>query len=578
MKNKYNMFTDLKNIFSLIGEYKNKMLMYFILANISNSIITIAFSFATKCMIDYFIEEIPNSLSMAIISIGTAIVAGGIFLPIFFYLASMIKAKIINNIRINLFSHMQSMPATYFENHHSGDTLARVNKDINALELSLNTIENFISRMVSILMAIPYILILDYRIGLIALVLGLLSMWFNLKFRLPMREKSREVHKKSAVLTEQLTENVTGFNVIKTYDLSEKFFNKYIKRVDEVIENELKINKLNAFLYSSNSLIGWFGRGGIALIGCYFVIKNTMTAGTLMGSIFVASNLSWSLITIGEMLATVQKSLAGSDRIYEILNEPSEPESYKINGVNNNSGLAIKNGYFSYDNEDNVINDLNFEVKKGQIAALVGYSGGGKSTIVKLILGLYPLEKGLMTVNGKAISDYTLEELRDNLAYVPQNAYVFNGTIKENILYGRSNATQDEIISAAKKANAHDFIMEQVDKYETVVGERGIKLSGGQRQRVAIARAILKDAPILLLDEATSSLDTESEVLIQQALLELMKDRTSLVVAHRLSTIEHADIIFFIEDGMVKEQGTHIELLTKKEKYHELYKREFSQK
>ncbi|MBN2852068.1 MAG: ATP-binding cassette domain-containing protein [Clostridia bacterium] len=214
---------------------------------------------------------------------------------------------------------------------------------------------------------------------------------------------------------------------------------------------------------------------------------------------------------------------------------------------------------------------------KGKVAALVGYSGGGKSTIAKLLMGLYELESGQMCIDGKAVCSYTLEQLRDLVSYVPQNAYVFNGTIRENILYGKGDATDEEIIAASMKANAHEFIMEQVNQYETVVGERGIKLSGGQRQRVAIARAILKDSPVLILDEATSSLDSQSEQLIQEALQMLMKGRTSLVVAHRLSTIEHADIIYFIKDGKVAEEGTHEELLLQKGYYYELYHREFEQ-
>jgi len=578
MKNKNSIIDDIKKVFVLIDKNKNKFMLYIILSAIADSAIGICFSYATKSMVDYFIEDAPNAITNAIISVSLVIVAGGILLPIFVYLVSMMKAKIINNIRIELFNQLQKMPARYFEKHHSGDTIARVNKDINALEIALDTIDRFTYRIISIFMFVPYIIYLDYRFGIIALVLGLIAMAFNLKFRLPMREKSKEIHKANAKLTEQLSENVTGFNVIKTYNLSSMYFNKYKEKMDEVVKSEIKLTWTNGFLYSTNSLIGWFSRGGLALLGCYFVIDGTLTAGNLMGGIWIASGLSWAIIAIGEMLATIQKSFAGSDRIYELLSEKTEPERYMTKGIGKVSGIAIKDGFFAYEKDEYVIKNLNIEVPMGKIAALVGYSGGGKSSIVKLLIGLYELNSGQMTINGKNINEYTLEELRDCVAYVPQNAYVFNGSIKENILYGNNNASDAQIIEAAKKANAHDFIMEQINGYDTLVGERGIRLSGGQRQRVAIARAILKGAPVLLLDEATSSLDSQSELLIQAALEELMKNRTSLVVAHRLSTILHADIIYFISEGKVIEQGTHVQLLAKNGAYSELYYREFTKK
>ena len=224
------------------------------------------------------------------------------------------------------------------------------------------------------------------------------------------------------------------------------------------------------------------------------------------------------------------------------------------------------------------ISGLSFSINKGDTLALVGDSGGGKSTIAKLLLGLYMINSGSIQVNGQAYKDYSLEELRDQMGYVPQDAYIFNGTIRENILYGNTDADEQQIINAAILANAHDFILAQPDGYETYVGERGIRLSGGQRQRIAIARAIIKNPSILLLDEATSSLDSESEKLIQDALDRFMHNKTSVVIAHRLSTILNADKICYIKDGNVVEEGTHNELLSKKGYYHSLYYREFANK
>lgn len=575
MKKKLEIKNDLKNVLKLMGSNRKPYFMYMILLAVSDAFLDMAFSYMTKSMVDYFVDQVPNSIQYALVSVAVVVVFGGILLPVYIYFTNKLNAKTLNDVRLNFFDHLQEMPAAYFEGHHSGDTLARVNKDINALDTALRTIERFTIVIVRMLLFIPYILVLDYRFGLIAFSIGVVAMFFNIKFRLPMRERSRKIHERNAELTEQLTDNVTGFNVIKTYGLSEIFNDKYAKRLDNVMKSQLKISWTNAFLYSSNAMIWWVGYGGIGVIGSYFVITGSMLAGTLMGGLFIASSISRSLVEIGEMIATVQKSFAGSDRIYEILNEPKEPESYGTTGEGCDIGVSIEDGNFAYEDGIDVIKGLDISVMKGDTAALVGYSGGGKSTVVKLILGLYELRSGRMCIDGKGLNEYTLEEVRDRTAYVPQDAYVFNGTIRENILYGNISATDEEIESAARKANAHDFIMGQKDGYDTVVGERGIRLSGGQRQRVAIARAILKDAPILLLDEATSSLDSESEYLVQEALEELMRGRTSIVVAHRLSTIENADIIYFISDGKVVEEGTNDELLAMGGRYRELYDREF---
>jgi ABC-type multidrug transport system fused ATPase/permease subunit len=221
-----------------------------------------------------------------------------------------------------------------------------------------------------------------------------------------------------------------------------------------------------------------------------------------------------------------------------------------------------------------VLQDINVAVDRGAVAALVGPSGGGKSTIIKVLLGFYPIECGNISINGTSLEQYSLTQSRDMMAYVPQDAYLFDATIEENIRYGRPNATKDEVIAAAKAAHAHDFIMQQPDTYNAVVGEQGTRLSGGQRQRIAIARALLKHAPILLLDEATSALDSESEQIVQEALAVLMKGRTTIAIAHRLSTIENADVIYVIDGGRVVEQGTHRELMTIGGLYSDLYKRQ----
>jgi ATP-binding cassette subfamily B protein len=320
---------------------------------------------------------------------------------------------------------------------------------------------------------------------------------------------------------------------------------------------------------------------GVMSYGLYLLLNNQISLGAILAVIFLQGNASFLFENIGRFISDVQKSLAGAIRVFEILDMSTEndykPDLFDNSSLSNrhkDEMIKLENAEFSY-KENKVLDNVSLSIAKGSVTALVGPSGGGKSTIIKLIMGFYQLNSGKLIVSEKPVNNYTLEQLRSQIAYVPQNAYLFYGTILENISYGKDNASQEEIIEAAKAANAHDFIMQMPNGYETLVGERGESLSGGQRQRVAIARAILKDSPILLLDEATSALDSESEQLVQDALNKLMKGRTTLVIAHRLTTVTHADKIYVLENGKVVECGTNKELLAKEGLYSKLYKMQF---
>jgi ATP-binding cassette subfamily B protein len=281
----------------------------------------------------------------------------------------------------------------------------------------------------------------------------------------------------------------------------------------------------------------------------------------------------------GRFVAELQSALAGSSRVFDLLNQPLEKQAIVLNGntnMENSSMIALNNVNFSYEDKNHLLYNFNMVVPKGKVVALVGSSGAGKSTIIKLLMGFYPINSGDIIMDDKSINQYTLKELRGLIAYVPQDAYLFNGTIEENIRYGRVNASKEEIIEAAKKANAHKFIMNLPKGYDTNVVESGANLSGGQKQCISIARAFVKNAPILLLDEATSALDSESEQLVQKGLDALFQGRTALIIAHRLSTIKNANTIYVIENGKVSEVGTHDELMDKSRMYKRLYNIQFA--
>ena len=311
---------------------------------------------------------------------------------------------------------------------------------------------------------------------------------------------------------------------------------------------------LQSVVSAGNDLFGGLTFVGMLIFAVYLIYTKELTPGAAVAAVQLTHNVIRPFQVLGDVWSRLQQSLAGAERVFAVLDEAKEGISPRDSDpVPAGSGALMFSGVsFAYDHKE-VISDVSFIVPENKVIAFAGPSGGGKSTIFKLILGLCSLAEGRLTIQGRDISHYGLEELRRLIAYVPQDSYLYAGTIIENILYGRLGATEEEAIVAAKAANAHDFIMGLPEGYATQVGERGAQLSGGQRQRIAIARAILKDAPILLLDEATSSLDSESESLVQQALERLMQGRTTLVIAHRLSTIRNADCIYVLDQGQIVE-------------------------
>jgi ABC-type multidrug transport system fused ATPase/permease subunit len=317
------------------------------------------------------------------------------------------------------------------------------------------------------------------------------------------------------------------------------------------------------------------------------VLTEQTTFGVMVALIQLNGPIQFLVYSLGGTISRIQSSLAAADRILEVLDAAPEPERYGETAVGPGERPALAPSQpgaqiefsqvtFRYDKEEpEVLRDMSFAIRQGQVAAFVGPSGGGKSTILKLLLGCYPVRQGTVYVSGQTLNAYRLSELRDRFAYIPQDAYLYSGSILDNIRYGRPGAAREAVIAAAQAAYAHEFIGEFADGYETLVGERGARLSGGQRQRIAIARALLKDAPVLLLDEATSALDSESEESVQRALDVLMRGRTVLVIAHRLSTVEHADVIYTVEAGTVVEAGTQRELLEKKGLFYRLHELQF---
>lgn len=477
--------------------------------------------------------------------------------------------QIMKRLRLRVMTHLFRLPMSYFEGHHTADSIQKLCFNVEEIKNSLaNTHNRIIDPVLIGGAAVIIILSLDMRIGLMVLALSAVSVRINMILVKPLRGMAVKIQTLLACCTESLTDILAGIDIIKMFPGARSMVKKYTEGTGEVAVHTMKRFRRMSDVQAVEWVFGFLCNIAILIVGIFMSSAGLVDFGTVVAILSLQGMVAFFLSNIGSAWGCLMDSLALADRVFEILDQPVLPELPE-GGVGEeenlssagNCGIAIRDAVFSYDSSEKVLDGVNITVERGKTAALVGESGGGKSTVVKLLLGLYQPDGGTIRVLGKPMSAYTTEQLRSNIAYVPQDAYLFATSIRENIRYGRLGASDEEVVAAAKRAYAHEFIMSFPNGYDTPVGERGESLSGGQRQRIAIARAFIRNAPILLLDEATSALDSESEQLVQRGLEALMGGRTTLVVAHRLSTIERADIIYVIEGGKVREQGKHTELM-----------------
>jgi len=503
------------------------------------------------------------------------------------YVIALFEKKALTSARVRAFQHIVKLPISNFDKQHSGDLLSRCTNDLNTLgRIYTNLVPVLFFGLVLGLVGMISILILNWQLGIFALLIGLLTTFFSTTMAKPLRERSGLIQESLSILTQRLSDLLQSLPVTKMFHLEEITHDHYAQANQMAATAAIDHARTQAIYEAVNTLIEWMRSIGTLVLGLFLLKNGNVGLGAVVAAIHLQSNASFMFTNFGDFVTGIQKSLAGSARVFELFSWPREeslPSSISA-AVSDKSTekamISLRDLSFGYgskpeepgDKAELLLDQVNITVKEGQFAALVGPSGGGKSTLIKILMGLYPASQGMAFINQKSISSYPLQELRDLMAYVPQDAYLFDGTIEENILYGRPEASPEEVIAAAKSAHAHEFILEQPDGYQTLVGERGARLSGGQRQRIAIARALLKNAPILLLDEATSALDSESEAIVQEALEVLMEGRTTIAIAHRLSTIQDADAIFVMEAGRVIEQGSHESLLALGGVYHDLFK------
>ena len=497
------------------------------------------------------------------------------------YLMSYVGQSVIIDIRAAVFKKLQRLSVSFYDKNKTGTIMSYVTNDVNALQSAMveNTIE-MITEGFILIGSVVAMIYLDWRLTLFTVCTFPVVLWFMEFFGKKIRKTGGRIQECTADITSVLQESVASARVIKSFVREDYEVDRFDVENRANFRANMKNAQLMATLTPVVELVAAIGVTMIIWYGGNNVINGTITAGSLVAFLTYAVNNYNPNKRLTRVIGNIQKALAAAQRVFMIIDMPEEiAESRDAKQLPEVSGkVEFQNVSFAYDDKGNVITDLSFSVKPGEVIAIVGPSGAGKSTIANLLPRFYDVNKGDIKIDGHSVREVTLDSLREQVGIVPQETMLFNGSVYNNILYGRLDATKEEIEAAAKAANAHDFIMQLTDGYETKLGDRGVNLSGGQRQRIAIARAILKNPRILILDEATSALDTESERVVQEALDRLMVGRTSFVIAHRLSTVKNADKILVLEKGNLVESGTHDELLALDGLYAHLYKIQYRNK
>ncbi len=487
------------------------------------------------------------------------------------YLMRSAGMKLVRETRNRMYNHVLSLPVMYFSKESSGIIISRVINDVESLKnLISSVLRNFAVAVPQAILLLGVAFYKSWNLTLIILVLMPFLAYSAGKFGKKVKRKRKTAQRNMSFLTQKVGETILGARIIKVFNRQETMGTKFERENRKYYREMLRVVRFKEFTRLINEVVTGIGIAAILWYGGSMIVDGIITPGDF-GAILFAIILTFSPIKkISDAYTTLQETRACIERVDKLFEAGSEENGEtKIDSFEN--VLRFNQVTFAYSKDNPVLDNIDLEIKHGEIIAIVGKSGAGKSTLVDLIPRFYKVTGGVITIDGVNLNEVELGSLRKLTGIVSQDIILFNDTIRENIAFGKADAPESEIIEAAKLAYADEFIMELPDKYDTEIGERGLKLSGGQRQRIAIARAILKNPPILILDEATSSLDTVSEALVQKALEKLMKGRTTVVIAHRLSTIKNADRIVILDRGEIIDSGTHEQLMSRNEIYMNLY-------
>ncbi|TWH45869.1 ATP-binding cassette, subfamily B, MsbA [Sporomusa sp. KB1] len=519
-----------------------------------------------------------TTLNLITASAIVLIILQGIFMYGQTYLMAYAGQKIVIDIRMAIYRHLQQLSLLFFETRPIGTVMSYITNDVAALQVALvNNIVDFVSNAIMLVGSIIFLVYIDWKLSLLMFVTFPFILYtINISGN-KLRTKSRTLQERAADITAFLQETVLAIRVIKSFSRESYELERFAHENNRNFQAQMKIVQVMAIITPIINILSTIGITAIIWFGGHEVINGSLTSGSLISFLIYATNLPTPVKRLSNVYGDIQRAMAAAQRIFEVID--TEPE-VNVRGAKDlpsiDGYVTFNNVTFEYEQGKTVLTDIYLEANPGELIALVGPSGAGKTTIANLIPRFYDPTEGSITIDNTDIRTVTLQSLREQIGIVPQETMLFNGTIYQNIVYGNLDASKEDVIAAAKVANAHEFIMEMPKGYGTPIGERGAQLSGGQRQRIAIARAVLKNPRILILDEATSALDTESEALVQQALDRLMIGRTSFVIAHRLSTVQRANLIIVMEKGKIVEYGDHDALVKADGLYSKLYRIQFN--
>lgn len=564
-----------------ISYYKPHIRMFTLdmVASLLISVIGMCYPILTRKVFNDFV---PNA------NITMILIFGGVLLVLYFirmllryfvqYYGHVIGVKMQAQMRSDMFKHLEELPYSYYDEHETGKIMSRMTNDLqNVSELAHHGPENLFICGFMVVGSFIYLCTINWLLSLIIFACVPILVAISLVMRKRMREAFTETRKNVAIINSSLESSISGIRVTKAFTNNEKEIEKFEIGNDQYVKSRSKAYKaMGAFSSSTNFIMDLFYLVCVVAGGIIAITTDTFSTADYLAFVVSISLFISPLTTLINFVEQYQDGTTGFKRFLEIMDEKPEKENPNaIEDVSLQGNIEFKNVYFSYETKANILNDVSFKINKGETIALVGESGGGKTTICHLIPNFYKVTSGEILIDGININDLSFKALRRAIGIVQQDVFLFNGTIKENILYGKLDASFEEVVLASKRANIYDYIMTLPDGFDTEIGERGVKLSGGQKQRLSIARVFLKNPPILILDEATSALDNTTEIMIQDALNELAKGRTTIVVAHRLSTIKNANRILVVNAGVIVEEGSHEELLSLNGIYARLYNLQF---
>ncbi len=547
-------------------------------ASLLISLIGIIYPIVTREMLNNLIPEKKYKMIVAFGAMLLGLYFVRMMLDYFVqYQGHVMGVKMQAQMRSDMFKKLQTLPYSFYDANETGKIMSRMTNDLmNVSELAHHGPENLIICSISIIISFVYLSVINFYLTLIIFLCVPLLVFISLNLRKKMRAAFSESRKAVAVINSALESSISGIRVTKAFTNSEKEQEKFEIGNKQFVDARRSAYKAMGQFSSTTSFVTNIFNVVVLIAGGLFLYNGIIGFGDYSAFIISVNLFITPLITLINFMEQYQDGITGFERFLEIMDADPEKDGESAKDIGKVSGhIRFENVSYSYGTGENVLNNVSMDIPTGETFALVGPSGGGKTTICHLIPHFYDVTQGKIFIDDTEIHDITLDSLRKNIGIVQQDIYLFNASIKENILYGRLDATDQEVIEAAKRANIHDYIMSMEDGYDTQIGERGVRLSGGQKQRLSIARVFLKNPPILILDEATSALDNTTEILIQKSLDELCKGRTTIVVAHRLSTIKNADEIAVISDGSITERGSHDELIKLNGEYAKLYSEQF---